>query len=438
MKKIISLILIAVFCMGLFSCMPNLKRFVVGYGADAPELTDEILNDPAFLKFINKVNKFAINMTESVADSEKDENFSIASPALIMSLAVACESASGETREEILTALGVTYDELKAYIGYYYALCNTDFEYVDDAGHSNTYAHEILASSVWISEGNRYTAEGVRSLNEAFNCDVYSISFSNGNAKTLINQYVKYKSHNAIKENIDISRSSVLAIASAYHLSELWNGLDKSLTITLENYDFTNTDGSVVKKQLLKSEYTGGVTYNAGKYTSFYIETVDGYKLHFILPSPANSLKEVFTPSTISKVLSIKDYHHIDDASKEINYTRVIFPELNVSFDEDISPYLEKDFGIKKLFNADKCELGGLLGGKAHLASLAHQSALRVDAKGIEGSPIPLPHFQKDETEIDGYTKIYHDYVINRAFGFVLEDPDGIILYIGEVNQLKK
>ena len=130
-KRIISLLLAIIMCAGLFSCMPNLKKYVVGYADDKIKITDEIYEDGRFNAFLDKVNKLSLDFHQSISSTNaENNNLCLAPSAVYISLAVAAECSAGQTRQEILDALGLTYDELLEFTKYYYALFNKEYTYL--------------------------------------------------------------------------------------------------------------------------------------------------------------------------------------------------------------------------------------------------------------------------------------------------------------------
>jgi serpin B len=354
-----------------------------------------------------------------------------------MSLAVACECANGETRDEILDAIGVTYEELNTYTKYYYSLFNKAYTYIDTYGNEHVSAHEVLATSIWMNRGSKYNFSCINTLSKNYNCDSFTIGFADGTAEKVINQYIEYKTHNVILGDVSISSSADFSIISAYHLKEIWNEFGRNLSISFDDYVFTNSDKSTVLKQFMKSTYSEGVVQNMGEFITFYIVTEHGYTLHFMIPNVIYSIEDVFTPKNISKMISIKDYNFIDYGNKRLHYTRLLFPQISVSYSGDISKNLENDFEISSLFDSEKCDFSNMFFSDASCGSLIHTAKLSLDAKGIEGSAINLGESNKEEKDLPDYEKIYHEYEINQAFGFVLTDPDGLIIYVGEVNTIK-
>lgn len=439
MKRFVSLLLVAVMCICmLVSCMPNLKKYVVEYGSSPVAISDDEAQNEAYIDFLNKVNDFALKMNDSISEQNAGiNNFCLSPVAIYMSLAVACESSNGETRQEILDALGITYEQLYAYTRYLYSAYNTEYTYIDNYDTEHISAHEELAVSIWLNSNYNYKISGVTALAKNYNCDVFSIPFHDGTANKIMGQYVEYKTHTIMGGDTNFKNDSSFALLSLFHLKEIWNAFGTNLAFTLEGYDFENTDGSVVTKQLLKSTYTGGVVKSTYYYDTFYVETEHGYKLHFMVPKYNYTVERVFTPNNIKRMLAINDYGFIDDENQQINYTRILFPQIDAYYNGNISDVLQEDFAIEALFDKEKCDFSNLLSGDAYCNSFVHKARMRLSAKGIEGDYIDLAQSTHKPIQLPNYEKVYHEFILDRSFGFVLTDSDGMILYMGEINSLR-
>ena len=193
--------------------MPNLNKYVVQYAGANALLDEEILNDEGFRAFLDKINAFSISLAGSFSNSTgKNSNYCISPAAIFMSLAVASECANGETRDEILDAIGITYEELNTYTKYYYSLFNKAYTYIDTYGNEHVSAHEVLATSIWMNQGSKYNFSCVNALSKNYNCDSYAINFADGTAEKVINQYIEYKTHNVVAGNVRVSNSADFSI----------------------------------------------------------------------------------------------------------------------------------------------------------------------------------------------------------------------------------
>ena len=60
---------------------------------------------------------------------------------------------------------------------------------------------------------------------------------------------------------------------------------------------------------------------------------------------------------------------------------------------------------------------------------------MKVDRKGIEGAAVTaLP--MDGGTGPDGYEQLYEDFIIDRAFGFIISDSYGNTLFSGAIENI--
>lgn len=439
MKRSVSLILIAALCLSLASCVPNLKKYSLGFAEEKADLAEIDMQSPEYLDFIGRVTSFSLKLSELVcADLGESRNFVLSPAAVYMTLAVAAECASGQTREEILGALGSSYSEIEAMTRYLYAVCNEEYSSTTSTGKQYIKAYEKLSSSVWIDSDLAYRRPTVGTLTSIYNCDVYAAPFSNGNAGKMINQYIEYKTNGFIDGNAYISNKSDISFISTFYLSEVWNELGRGLSSTFDQYNFKSSDGGVKRMHLLQSNYSAGKVFKTSSYSSFYAETVHGYKVFFILPYDGVSIPNVMNVKNLSRVLDLKNYRTTDSSGHISYHTRVLFPDFSVSFGEDLEDILSDGFGIRSLFDSESCDLSGLIDGASiYCKDLVHRAELKLDAKGVCDASQRLVD-SSAASMIAESEEQYSDFVVDRSFAFVLTDTHGNILYIGAMNDIDK
>ena len=94
--------------------------------------------------------------------------------------------------------------------------------------------------------------------------------------------------------------------------------------------------------------------------------------------------------------------------------------------------------GITDLFTTD-CDMSGLI--DASFASpvfcpeVSHVATLSVDRKGIEGAAVTV--IAGDGSAAPGeeeFEKVYLDFIVDRAFGFIVTDARDVPLFTGIIN----
>ena len=438
MKKILALVLVLSTCFLFASCMADSGKKQLALAANPIEVNHSDSQQDGYEEFLDKLDAFAAKLTYEVySDSDKQSNVCISPVSVYMALALATECADGETRDEILNAVGVTYDEVKNFTKLLYSFCNQEFYYRSGVtGEKEVHAFEELVNSIWVDKSITLNKDGINNLSNNFNCDLFSVSFKNGEGAKAINEYIEEKTHGIIDGDIELSPETLITLINTFYLKELWNDMGGDLGFTEEAYDFKNADGSITNTKLLYGHYANGKIYEGEGYTSFYTRTNNGFDIKFIVPTDGHTLDEVFTTENIYTINNLGDYDYVDEEKELAHVTRVIFPKYKASFDDDIAKILENDFGINDLFYLGECDFSNVTDEQIACDGVIHKCSIEVTEKGIEGAAVTVMATYGSEHVFDKYEKVYHDYIVDRAFGFVLTDSYGAVLFSGVVNSV--
>ena len=396
--------------------------------ATAEKLSYEERKSEGFQALLASVNAFSAKLSQSVYNNYTDRNNLAVSPiSVYMALAIAAECASGNTREEILSARGVTSELLNENFPLLYRSLNVTYK--DDKGEIASMLD--LNNSIWIDYAYEVKGPTLQTLAEQYFCNSVSADFvnDNQNANYALRKFIKDKTHNLIDQDFKLSEETVFAIINTLYLKDVWNLLGDDLEFTQDSYSFN--DSKVIK--LLQGYYNDGQIYEADTYTHFYTETYNNYKLKFILPKDGHTIEEVFTAENIATVNGVKDYGAYDEETDTKYYTRCLFPEFRASYNHDIAPILQKDFAIKDLFD-NVCNFGALSDMQACCSAVLHVTELKVDKKGIEGAAVTIMPVDGDAAPPKH--KIYSDFVVDKSFGYIITDYYGAILFTGVVENV--
>lgn len=438
MKKILSVILVLSLCFGIASCSSNYKKNSIAPAGHKINIDYSALKQDGYKGFLERLDLFAAKLTHEVySEDNTQSNVCISPVSVYMALAIAAECASGETRDEILNAVGVTYDEVNDFTKILYAYANRSFKYTDRLGSNKILAFEELANSLWADKDLALKKSAVDGIADNYNCDIFGVNFENGEGEKAIGNYIKDKTHGIIDGDINLSPKTLITIINTFYLKEVWNEFGDKLSFTDNAYDFKNADGSITNTKLLRGYYFNGNVCEGDGFTSFYTKTEHGFEIKFIVPTGDSTLEKVFTPENIYAINNIDDYGYIDEENKLLHHTRAFFPEYTASFDGDISKILKDEFDINKLFNIEECDFSSITDEDVACDGVIHKCSLEVNARGIEGAAVTVMPMAGAPGPLEGYEKVYHDYIIDRAFGFVITDNCGTVLFSGAVNNVQ-
>ena len=363
-----------------------------------------------------------------------EDNFAVSPVSVYMALSLAAACAEGETQSEILSALGVDYTLLQSEFSNYYR--SVIAEEKDSDGKLS--AMISLGNSIWLDTQTEAKQECISLLANNFHCYSYSANFQANNhaANLAVQNFVKEQTKGLIDKDFSLGKETVFALINTLYLKDIWNEHGDDLGFTSDSYGFENSDGSVKTQKLLSGYYSLGRAYETETYSSFFAETHLGCRLKFILPKEGYTVGEAFTAESIAEANSVESYNPVDTENRVRYHTRCLFPEYKAKFDKDVKGVLKSEFGIDKLFSADECKLTAVTERPAYCSRVQHVTDLTVDKKGIEGAAatVMVSDATSEPYQPEDWEDVYLDFVVDKAFGFIITDPYGATLFSGIVN----
>ncbi len=428
-------------CSGYVLKYPQLRggELLAKPAATVERLSWQEQKEEEYVSFLSKVDGFASRFAPTVYElnGNGNDNFAVSPVSMFAGLSLAAECAGGDTRTEILTALGVTYEGLTSQSMNLYRTLNIEHVGAGMIGNQKT-GRLQFGNSIWIQRGFDVKQPCADSLAENFGCYSYRVDFQNNNkaANKLISDFVKEQTNGLIKKDYAFDQDVVFALINSLYLKTIWNINGRKLPVTQDTYSFVGYDGSTETTVLMQADYEDGRPFDGNGFTTFYARTYNGYKIKFLLPDEGVNIDDVFTPENLSAMNSLKDYGAVDEEAMKMYYTRCLFPEYEASFDEDVRDALA-EMGINDLFSEADCDLSSLIENEqgVYCKGVQHTTKLTVDRVGIEGAAV---------TVIQGatsagpppYEKVYLDFVVDRSFGFAVTDSQNVTLFSGVVKHL--
>ncbi|MDE6868154.1 MAG: hypothetical protein K2J83_03315 [Clostridia bacterium] len=407
------------------------KSTLLGKPETITPVSYEQFNSENYLNFKAAAENFAATFAEyTYADYDKADNFAVSPVSVYMALSLAAECAAGETRNEILNALGVSYSELKENISLLYRSLA-----IGRGVNSEIVGRLTLTNSIWVNEDTPVKQPCIDALSDYYYCYSYAADFANDNAAAnqAVRDFVKERTSGLIDKDFQLSPETLFALINTLYLKAVWNTDGKGLDFTDKSYDFKNYDGTTTATKLLQGNYISGRAYEEEAFSAFYTTTYDGYKLKFILPNDGYSVDDVFTAENLQKVNSLV-YQSVDDENAIIYETRCLFPEYDCSYDEEVKGILSKNYGVERLF-AGGCDFSSLTDEDSFCNSVKHVTKLTVDEMGIEGAAVTVMVYDTS-IEPSEFDYVFEDFVIDGTFGFIITDKNDTTLFSGVVKSI--
>ncbi len=408
------------------------KSTQLGKPKTATPLSYTELENDGFVNFKDKTEQFAAKFAAAVYEGYRsEENFAVSPVSVYMALSLAAECANGDTRAELLSALGVSYEELQTNFPVLYRSLESE---IKDDGKLTSVLD--LTNSIWINDGTPVNQPCIDRLSNVYYAYSYSADFKhdNQNANAAIRSFVKEQTRGLIDQNFKLSDDTLFTLINTLYLKTVWATNGSDLSFTQDDYAFTAKDGTVTRKKLLQGYYNYGQVQETEKYSTFYTSAYGGYQIKFILPKDGYTVDDVFTEQTIAEVNAMSDYGAYDRENNISYETRCIFPEYKCKYNDGIIKVLKDKFGVDKFFT-ERCDFSTLTEKQCYCSNIQHVTDLTVDKTGIEGAAVTV--ISMDATSAGPDQKVIRsDFVVDRAFGFVLTNRYGSTLFSGVVNNI--
>lgn len=385
-------------------------------------------NDAEFSAFLLKYTKFSAKLTSAyLAEYNDGKTNTVLSPLSIFNaLALAVECTNGNTRQQILDRLDMTYEQVHACTKKFISMQTRERK--DDRGKLIT--REMLSNSIWVDDGLPTQRDCIEELANEYYCYPYSVDFANTqSANADIRNFIKNKTNGLIDKDFGIPAETVFALINTLYLKDVW--LESGTKLPKVSLPFTSADGATAVRNLLSTGHQFGRAYHAEDYSSFFAKTDHDYYLKFIVPNEVEDLSRILTEQTFECVSSI-DY--TAENTEEVVYrTSCKFPTFTAESGRDVKGVFEKSLGITDIFSPSLADFSKLSSVKTYCSKLVHASKLKVDDIGIEGAAVTI--MLGDVSSAPPKKVIYEDFVVDKAFGYILTDSYGIPLFAGVVNK---
>lgn len=387
-----------------------------------------------YKSFKEKMRVLSTKLSESFVKSDYNnrKNITISPLSIEMCLGLAVCCSSGQTREELLSALDVDF----ATFNQYYKLFYNQLTGKNKNNYGELMSELTLTNSIWIDDDINLLESGLNDLNNNYYCNSFSADFGENNKETIeaMKYFIEQKTHGLLKPDLQFSPLTYFVLMNTLYLKDVWNEWGGDLSTTNKR-SFRNADGSVSNKGLLVGETISGKVLETADYSCFFTKTYGGGRyLYFVKPNEGKNLKDIFIKDNMQFVINQNNYVHQDDEKLERYHTNCVFPEFKAESDIDLITMFMNDFNIRSLFS-DACDFSNITSESGSVDQFKHIAKLEVNKSGIEGAAVTYMSYA-GATGPDEYTDVYETFVVDQEFGFVLTNYAGDIIFSGAVTNI--
>ena len=361
---------------------------------------------------------FAGRSTPLAMAGMEGENTVYSPLSLWAALAMLAQCAGGESRQQVLDALGS--DGLESLQGQVAQVWQG--LYTDDGASSL-----LLANSIWLNssvEGS-YVEETLETLAQSYYAGAFAVPMGTAQADQAVTDWVSEQTHGLIggEEPVVETKPVTLALlaSSLYYKSPWTKEFSESQTWA---DTFTDAAGEQSQVDFMHQELNGamltGEDYKAARLNTHLGEVV------FVLPDEGVAPEALLADGSL---LSSLDF---SDPSAKTGTIEWSVPKFDVSSELNLLPALEQ-LGITHLQNPELSDLSPLTSIDAYLSGAAQMARVKADEEGVEAAAVTILTTDA-AVALDESEPLVMD--LDRPFLFVIR-TEGVPLFVGVVNQVE-
>ena len=331
-----------------------------------------------------------------------------------MALAMLAEITDGDTRQEILAALGS--DDLEDLRTQAKAVWRSVYRQ-DGAVNS------VLANSLWLNEGSSFRQETVDLLADNYYASVYRGEMGSDGLDQALRDWLDEQTGGLLKNATKSARFSpdtVLALASTVYFQSKWKEEFSKSKTQEDIFHGLSGDTSV---DFLRSDGAG--QYYWGEDFAAYGKRLEsGGTMWFFLPDEGVTPEDLLAGEAVFTLAA--------DSDRWENQTRLIvhvsIPKFDNFQQQTLTDALET-MGISKVFDLGQADFSPISDNDLYLSQADHAARLIIDEEGVTAAAYTLMEAagaaRPPEEEVD--------FRLDRPFLTMVTSQDGLLLFAGIV-----
>jgi serine protease inhibitor len=331
-------------------------------------------------------------------------------------LAMSAELTAGQTRQQILEALGVA--DLAALRQQISALWET--AYRDNGNEVCT-----LANALWLDKSLSYSQAVMDVLARDYYVSVYRQNLSGRQVTKDIQAWLNNNTAGFLRdsvESIQLPEEAVLALYSTIYFQSKWHEEFSAAKNTNDTFHAPGEDitCTFMHQKLRQMHYYWGKDYGAVS-----LGLKNGSSMWFILPDEGKTIDDILSSDEYLEMI-ISPY----DGWENTKYMKVNLsvPKFDIQAKQDLRSGFE-NMGITDLFQLGKADFSEAFDGPVFMTAANQAVRVEIDEQGVKAAAyieFPGAGAAAPPEEII-------DFVLDRPFLFVISH-DSIPLFAGAVN----
>lgn len=338
---------------------------------------------------------------------------------IYMALSMLAAVTDGETRQQILDALGAeSLDALQKQTAQLWTENSWDDGIVTS----------VLANSIWLRGGYAYNEETLKKLGEDFSASAFSGEMGSAAYDNKLRDWINEHTGNLLTEQasgLKLDPATVLALVSTIYYRASWSDKFSSTATTQDVFHAPDGDMTV---DFMHSSDSNTVYYGDG-FSAIGLSLENSGQMWLLKPDDGVDAAELLqNEDALGFLLANGGWSQTQRATVNLS-----LPKFDISSDLDILDTLAQ-LGMTDVMDDEKSDFTPLTTADSalELTQAKHAARVKIDEDGCEAAAYTMLDIEATamlgpEEEID--------FTLDKPFVFAITGIDGLPLFVGLVNQ---
>ncbi|MBR2310350.1 MAG: hypothetical protein IKA47_07440 [Oscillospiraceae bacterium] len=372
--------------------------------------------------YADSLADFWLALNQTLLTNTNKKNITCSPVNIYMALAMLAETTGGESRQQILDALGAdTIESLRTQANQVWQ------GHYNDDGLSTS----ILANSLWLQENYGYNPDIAALLAQNYYASVFRGDLGSQEMSEALRAWLDEQTGGLLREqieNVELNPNTVLALASTIYYQVQWIEEFKEEKNTDGTFHGANGDTTQI---FMNRTLTYGPYYWGEHFGAVALNLEDGSRMWLFLPDEGVAPEEIV--EEVHAFLQAHPYHYQSgyENQKDIR-VNLSLPKFDICADMNLRDALE-EMGITDIFDVNEADFTPILTQKdeGYVSDVKHAARVAVDEKGVTAAAFTL--ILRAGAAPPPVEEI--DFVLDRPFLFCVESQDDLPLFTGIVNE---
>lgn len=336
---------------------------------------------------------------------------------IYMALCMLAEASDGNTRQQILSLLGVSNTE---------QLRQQSSTIWQKNYRNDGVSKSVLSNSIWLNSSVKYKDNTVNNIAEYYFADVYSGTMGTEEYDLLLNNWLRDNTDGLLEPDEGMDYGEVLMLASALTYKTKWL---EGFAGTTESGIFNSLSGNKTVEYMIKNsaqQYFWGESFSA-----VAVDLEIGGKMWFILPDEGVSADSIFLDEELCNLISLSQVEQNHYENSKYLTVNMKVPEFDVSGESDIVEGL-KNIGVSDISDSSKADFSALCESIDGIYVSKGKHCVRVvaDTEGVSAAAYTVLGLAGSGPPPEENV----DFILDRPFAFAVTLDNETILFAGVVN----